>query len=40
MRERHLAPFAARPREPREGPLAEWLGWTAAPYGDGFTKMR
>ncbi|MGW5942631.1 hypothetical protein ACWIG3_25950 [Streptomyces celluloflavus] len=38
MRERHLALLTARPRELREDPLAEWLGWTVAPYGDGFTQ--
>ncbi|MFJ2901897.1 activator-dependent family glycosyltransferase [Streptomyces sp. NPDC087212] len=38
VRERHLASLAARPRELREDPLAEWLGWTAARYGGGFTE--
>ncbi|GAA3046659.1 DUF1205 domain-containing protein [Streptomyces roseofulvus] len=37
-RERHLASLAARPRELREDPLAEWLGWTAERYGVGFTE--
>ncbi|MEU2117275.1 activator-dependent family glycosyltransferase [Streptomyces sp. NPDC016459] len=37
-RERHLAASAGRPRELREDPLAEWLGWTAARYGVGFTE--
>ncbi|WP_030808033.1 activator-dependent family glycosyltransferase [Streptomyces sp. NRRL S-337] len=38
MRERHLASLAARPPELREDPLAEWLDWTAARYGGGFTE--
>ncbi|MFE7612744.1 glycosyltransferase family protein [Streptomyces celluloflavus] len=33
-----MALLTARPRELREDPLAEWLGWTVAPYGDGFTQ--
>ncbi|MFH8557982.1 hypothetical protein ACH4GP_34345 [Streptomyces celluloflavus] len=32
------APGLARPREPREDPLAECLAWTAARYGDWFTQ--
>ncbi|GAA1306623.1 DUF1205 domain-containing protein [Streptomyces sanglieri] len=38
MRERHLASLAGRAPELREDPLAEWLGWTAARYGGGFTE--
>ncbi|KQX56336.1 MULTISPECIES: activator-dependent family glycosyltransferase [unclassified Streptomyces] len=37
-RRRHLAVSAGRPRELREDPLAEWLGWTAERYGVGFTE--
>ncbi|MFF3315380.1 activator-dependent family glycosyltransferase [Streptomyces sp. NPDC003035] len=38
MRERHLVSLAARPEELREDPLAEWLEWTAARYGGGFSE--
>lgn len=38
MRERHTASLAARPRELREDPLAEWLEWTSARHGGAFDE--
>ncbi|MFJ7912979.1 activator-dependent family glycosyltransferase [Kitasatospora sp. NPDC096204] len=38
MRQRHRESLTARPGELREDPLAEWLDWTAARYGGGFSE--
>ncbi|KKZ75102.1 activator-dependent family glycosyltransferase [Streptomyces showdoensis] len=38
MRRHHRASLAARPRALREDPLAEWLQWTAARHGGGFSE--